>query len=459
MIDDRGGIYGPGGDAPFDSLGFDVVLPEIPPADRLLSATGARLYRAGQRPDPADVFYRVVDTVDRFIDFDRSLAGQRTMAEMTACYILATWFLDAFNVIGFLWPNGERGSGKTQLLTLIAELSYLGQVILAGGSFASLRDLADYGATLAFDDAENLSDPRRTDPDKRALLLAGNRKGNTVPLKEPTANGTWRTRYVNTFCPRLFSAIRLPDEVLASRTIVVPLIRTPDRYRANADILTYGLWPHHRRQLIDDLWSLALAHLAELPGYENQVNQRASLVGRSLEPWRAILAVALWLDDNGVGGLWERVEKLSQDYQTERPELESSDLTVLVIRALCRYAVNAVCAVNIEGGISLNLKTAQIADAVKGIASDIEADVDERIITSRRIGRVMAKLRFASERDGKSKGWRVSLSELEKLSLSYGLPFDDFFKTNADPLYINGTNGTNGITAQTAQNEILEGEI
>jgi hypothetical protein len=34
-----------------------------------------------------------------------------------------------------------------------------------------LRDMADYGATLAFDDAEHLSDPARTDPDKRALLL------------------------------------------------------------------------------------------------------------------------------------------------------------------------------------------------------------------------------------------------------------------------------------------------
>lgn len=107
------------------------------------------------------------------------------MAEAVACYTLATWFLDAFTVTGFLWPNGDRGSGKTQLLTVIAELGYLGQVILSGGSFASLRDLADYGACLAFDDAEGLSDPKRTDPDKRALLLAGNRRGNTVPLKEP----------------------------------------------------------------------------------------------------------------------------------------------------------------------------------------------------------------------------------------------------------------------------------
>ena len=60
-----------------------------------------------------DVFTRVTNVVSHFIDFDRSLADQKTMAEAIACYILSTWFLDAFNVIGFLWPNGDRGSGKT----------------------------------------------------------------------------------------------------------------------------------------------------------------------------------------------------------------------------------------------------------------------------------------------------------------------------------------------------------
>ena len=107
---------------------------------------------------------------------------------------------------------------EKRFLTVIAELAYLGQLILAGGTFASLRDLADYGATLAFDDAENVSDPRKTDPDKRALFLAGNRRGVKVPVKEVGADKQWHTRYVNAFCPRFFSAIHLPDPVLASRT-------------------------------------------------------------------------------------------------------------------------------------------------------------------------------------------------------------------------------------------------
>ena len=113
------------------------------------------------------------------MDFDRSLADQPTMAELVACFILTTWLLDAFNVVGYLWPSDERGSGKTVLLHTVA------------------------------------------------------------------------------------------------------------------DPLDYQAWPHDHRQLIDDLWALALAHLPTLHEYERAVNEKARLAGRTLEPWRAILAVAL----------------------------------------------------------------------------------------------------------------------------------------------------------------------
>lgn len=429
VVRDDGRAFADGkgaGDAPLDELGGEVHLTEIPPADRLWTAAGVRAYRAGRRPVPAEVFGQVVDVVDRFIDFDRSLGPQRTMAEAVACYTLATWFLDAFTVTGFLWPNGDRGSGKTQLLTVIAELGYLGQVILSGGSFASLRDLADYGACLAFDDAEGLSDPKRTDPDKRALLLAGNRRGNTVPLKELQGDKTWRTRYVNTFCPRMFSATELPDPILASRTIVVPLIRTGDRRKANADPLQYGLWPHERRALLDDLWALGLSRLPELQGYEERVNGLARLQGRNLEPWRALLAVALWLDDQGVSGLWGRMEGLSVAYQSERPALETDDFTVLTIRALCaRCASLARCARLLGGSGDHEFTSEEVKDEALVIAAADDLSIDPVRITAVRVGLVFRKMRLAhAPRPGGhgSRKWKASLDDLRRLTVAYGLP-------------------------------------
>ena len=430
VVRSDGAIFG-SGTYDLSELGLELHLTEIPPDEKLWSAPGVKAFVAGRKPAPAAVFEKIADVVDRFIDFDRSLAPQRTMAEMVACYILATWFLDAFKVIGFIWPNGERGSGKTQLLSLIAELSYLGQLVLAGGSYASLRDMADYGATICFDDAENISDPKRTDPDKRTLLLAGNRRGNTVPVKEPMPGGVWRTRYVNTFCARAFSAIRLPDHVLASRTIIVPLIRTPDRHRANADPLEYALWPHDRRELIDALWSLALLHLSELPKYEARVNESATLTGRNLEPWRALLAVAVWLEDAGVTGLYSRMERLSTGYQKERQQLESSDTTALIIRALCKcldcdlVTLCDPCDVTFEGVTDEKefVRTADIEVAAKAIAEAEELDIDVERLDSRHIGRILGKLRFDKGNEGGThkKGWKVSQREIARFARALGL--------------------------------------
>jgi hypothetical protein len=115
----------------------------------------------------------------------------------------------------------------TTLLEVVAETACLGPVVLAGSSYPTLRDLAHYGACLAFDGAETVMDPKRSGPDKRTLLLAGNRTGATIALKELQGD-RWVTRTVSTFCPRLFSAIRLPEPVLGSRTIILPLVKSAD---------------------------------------------------------------------------------------------------------------------------------------------------------------------------------------------------------------------------------------
>jgi hypothetical protein len=358
LVREDGHILGDGVggvDMTFREGGVEVQLDTPPPPNKLWSVRGVNAYRRGERPDPGGVFTHVADVIDRFIDFDLSIAPQRTMAELIGCYVLATWLLDAFHVVGFLWPNGMGGSGKTHLLTTVCEMAYLGQVVLSGASLATLRDLADSGACLAFDDAEGLADARSSDPDKRALLLAGNRKGNTMPVKEPAADKKWQTRYVNTFCPRLFSAIKLPDPVLASRAIIVPLVRSADRKRANANPLDHATWPHDHNRLQDDLWALALANLSKMASYESRAVVRSTLAGRALEPWRAILAVALWLDEKGVQGLFNRMDTLSRDYQRLRQEFETLDLTKLVVQALVELVVERLKCLDFVGEVEVEV--------------------------------------------------------------------------------------------------------
>jgi hypothetical protein len=422
----------PGGRSLKD-LGLLVHLPAAPPPGRGWSGAGIKRYLAGERPDAVDVFRRLASVVNRFIDFARSLAPQETMCEFVACYILGTYFLDAFNVVGYVWPNGERGAGKTSFLQVVVELAYLGQLILAGSSYACLRDMADYGATLAFDDAEAVMDTKRTDPDKRTLLLAGNRRGATVAVKEPDGD-RWVTRHVNTYCARLFSAIRLPDEVLGSRSIIVPLVRSSDPRRAKANCLDAADWPCDRQGLVDDCWALGLAHLPELPAHDRQAADLAELAGRDLDPWRSILAIAHWLQErHGVEGLFDRMHWLAVKYhRTERSEYEDADRTRVLFRVLlglCRGLAPAD---------TLSIAPGEVAKSMCAIASaENLVDPDKTFVTPKQVGYILKRQRFKRppQRSNKGKLWEATAKEIREACCAYGVeePEEETAETAENP--------------------------
>jgi hypothetical protein len=401
---------------PIGDLKLEIALPLPPLSSRAWSGAGVKRFLAGERPDPAVVFRQCKGVAGRFMDFNRSLSTQEVMCELIACFVIATYLLDGFNVAGYLWPNGDKGTGKTNLLIVATEMAYLGTLILAGGSYASLRDLADYGATLAFDDAEGVMDSRKSDPDKRALLLAGNRRGATVTVKE-LVKDEWQTRHVDTFCFRLFSAIRLPDDVLASRTITTPLVRSADRDKANADPMDYALWPYDRRRLVDDLWAVGLMGLPMMREHEAAAVSKSTLSGRDLQPWRAILAVAHWLQErHGVTGLFDRMVKLSVDYQAERGELEENDPVRIAIRALDRMLVRLQ---------SLKFAPKQLADMMHQVAvEDGLADeaADKKFISPQRVGWLLKRLRLEkADRNNRTKNWSIDRTALDALARAYGM--------------------------------------
>jgi hypothetical protein len=139
------------------------------------------------------------------------------------------------------------------------------------------------------------------------------------------------------------------------------------------------------------------------------------------------LAVALWLDEQDVCGLWQRMNSLSERYQSERQSFESGDLTALVIRALWK-CYGDFCAIvpsvpSNSGNTPAFLTTKVVTEAVKEIALEQEADINLEKVTSRTIGRVLSKLRLSSKRpDGsKGRGHLVTRTELEKRMAAFGL--------------------------------------
>lgn len=449
VMRDDGTLFGPGKES-IESLGFEVRLSEAVPENRLLAAKAVTAFRNKYAPDAIDVFLKVSNSYDHFLDFNRSLADQQTMCELSGCFALSTWFLDAFNVTGFIYTTGGKGSGKSKHLNLTCELAYLGQFIGASGSFATLRDMADCGAFLGFDDAEAIN-RKDYDPDKKEILLSENRRGHSISLKEAVPNSReWRIRRVQTYCARGFSAISLPFDTLADRSITFGLIRTANKKKADSEIADDSCWLTNKKELQQDLWLLALANLTRLKNFDRLAANKASLHGRLLDTWRGTLAVALWLDSQDTSGvlkrtndggaiesLFERLNRLSVNYQQTRAELEKTDFTRLALRSVVHCILGSQCEEPFDlptlrnHGQQKKLLTSDIASQAAKIIQAEEIEVgfeakDESEFAKKlatRIGRERVKLRFGKGRQGGSGKmlWEINLTDLEDLLTAFNL--------------------------------------
>lgn len=453
IIRDDGVTFGDGGDHPLADLEFKWSLDE-PLQDRVcMSAQAVKNFRRKPVVEISTLFRNIADVFDKFLDFDGSLADQRTMCEMAACFAIATWFIEAFNAAGYIYPTGEAGSGKTQFLSLMCQVAFLGELIQASGSFAAIRDLSNYGAFLGFDDAENVTS-KNFDPDKRNILLSGTKRGSQIPLKVPSPTGRgWITVYVNTFAFRGFSAIRSPDPTLGSRTITVPLIRTSSKTKGDLDPLDFDLWPVSPENIRSSAWQIALRHLAEMRTFERMAKTKASITGRDLEAWTGVLSIALFIDSKTKGlNLFERMNELSLNYQKSRADLEGADLTRLVLRSvvLCinpaaiePFELNELIAATSTREWSVT--TAKITARAHELITAEELDFDIEGTSARRIGRVLSKLRLRSGSDGKKRGWIITADKLEKYLKAYSLQMHQQQKTDvSDVNYVTDIQNSNG---------------
>lgn len=423
IIDHNGKIFtsekAPGCDD-IEDLNIPVDLPLIVESKRRLSGKGLKKYLDGQRPDPVNVFERLKDYFDHFMDFDLSFSPQSQMSELSACYAINTYLTDAFPVIGYLWPNGETGCGKTHYLITMAEVAYLGQVILAGGTFSSLRDLASYGATLCFDDAEKIMD-NKADPDKQTLLLAGNRKGITVPFKEQGKDKKWQIRNIHVYCPRLFSAIRLPDETLVNRSIIIPLVASGDNRRSNSDPMDYESWPEgiDRMELVDDLWMMALANISTVPEHDRLATSMSQINGRAYQPWRAIHAIAHWLTELGAEGLYDRMIKVTKDYRNEG-DLIVPDPKIKLITETLRELYNE------KGGESeVILASKEICKKLTSLAreNDLIDEDAKYYLSPRSLGWKLKHMRLKKpeKRNERAREWIIDRGTLKRLERPFNL--------------------------------------
>lgn len=456
-----GMVFGPGGDKSIDELGMTVTSIQPAPMFKTLDAKGIKAYRAKERPAPADQFGRMVKCVDHFVSFVTELGTQEEMCRLAALVALASWFAPAFNVSPFIYFTGERGSGKTKAAKTITRLGHLGITVTQNTTLPALRDTCSLGGVVAADDVEALT-AKEADVNLRAMLLASNRRGAFVPLQEPNPAGGWQTKYLDAFGIKLFTAIRQPDATLGSRCIVVSMAGADDDLRANRNEEDDADWPYDLTQMHRDAWLMALQHLPTMPALDKQISANPPktaegnvIAGRALDAWRPLLAVALWLEGQGVSGIYGDLCAILARYQDLKFAVTTPDLTTLVAHTLIKLFFaeaneaqdGASGASGASGALPIYLLkrekkigAAQVLAALPSMVEALDVDFDTSQTSDKQVGKRLTKLlpngRGNTNRD---RSRRMTEQDAARIARAYSIKTPHALIPNA-PLAPNAPN-------------------
>jgi len=364
-------------------------------------------------PELAEVFISVRDSINRFVAFDGTLGTQEEMCEFLACWVISTYATEAFGTVGYLWPTGEKGSGKTQCLNAVIRLSYLGLVTTSSSSFPAIRNNAILGGTIGFDDCENI---KGMEQNKRELLLAGNSKGAQVMLMEPgKKEGQWQEKYINAFAPRAFTSISIPDEVLASRTITPQLIKSSDLERTRRSPSSPEDWVLEPAKIVDNVWLSVAAGFISIVEKKADVSDAVGTHGREFDIFLPSLTIANWLqDEGGVEGLFGRMKALMERYLEQRTEIQIPTPAEVLLPVLFREVAK-------EGPKELTTATIlqqfQTACRTRDITDPTYVEMD-----AQRMGQLLGRLGLErSPSHGKQRSWIISEDCVGKAARNQGI--------------------------------------
>jgi len=200
------------------------------------------LYKA--ELDPPKVFRSLRNYFEQFVDLEEEAL------DLVSIWTLGTYFYLLFPFYPYLNIVGVRGSGKSKLLSIIANLAHNG-VASANLRAASLFRLVDQArGTLCLDEAESLSDTRLED--LSSILNAGFRKGAMVYRVE--GEKTREVKAYDAYGPKAIVGIRGLNDVLRDRCITITMLRTTKIEKAASEPQSNA----DAESLRDDLYILYL---------------------------------------------------------------------------------------------------------------------------------------------------------------------------------------------------------
>ncbi len=286
-------------------------------------------------PSLAQVLALLVAKVRELLDLRRP-----EEAPLLAVWSMATYFFPLFRAFPRLEFRGERGSGKSKALQLLAQTCFNGLHRVDPTPAVLFRLTETLRPTLCLDEIEKLSTEDRREI--LAIINSGYQRGGAVDRVE----GQEERRVVSfeVYAPMALAGIRGLNATTEERAISLVMQRGTDPSRLNADVNPADPeWARIRA----GCYCLALTRFQVVRGAYEGLGCPEWLVGRERELWRPLLAIAELADQEEGLEIREDLLKLAKAQGDERGGLS---MEAEIVLELLEEELGAAASVPIRPG-------------------------------------------------------------------------------------------------------------
>jgi hypothetical protein len=258
----------------------------------------------GEGVDIAQVYQDVIGTFKEFLEF-----SDDRFYMMNTLWSIGSYFHVLFNSFSYLYVGGIKRSGKTKNLTVHGAIDFNAIFSNNMSSSSLYRLIQNSKATLLIDESEKLSNPQRAQ-EFRNILLSGYKKGAKTFRCEKNARDRIEPEAFEVYSPKMIGNIAGLEDVLEDRCITTFQRRSRNKVILNSEVDMMQQRYAKLRAALYKLFLLRWKEVSEI--YEglkdsselSALNEQSKtypegseyLVGRELELWKPLIAIAMFFD-------------------------------------------------------------------------------------------------------------------------------------------------------------------
>ena len=426
------------------------------------SLPDVQAYLDGKTVEPMKALEKVVGVWHRYLDFP----DPREYL-YHALWDVGTYFHHLFNCFPYAYLGGVKRTGKSKALTLHSCLAFNAIFSNNMSGAAIYRLIQNARSTLLIDESEKLgykgTMSERT-LEFRSILLSGYKKGARAYRIEKTADDRLVPKPFETYSPKALANIQGLEDIIDDRCVTTIMKRSRNREIVNLEVEEAS----ELGELRSELYVLFLENwreiqhiykkISELSELNEQVNMfyapdLSLIVGRELELWRGIIALAVFFDKksdvNYSGGARIEYNDYKEEEEPQKNRSENkftsslSSLTTQILKLAIEDAKQRQTENATETGeviltqILLNVVLENDYYPVKTLKEKmLEAfDEEQKWISTRWIGNALRRLGFKEKRRvGTGYQYKLNKADVEDLAQRLGVSTEPQEKTDLEKL-------------------------